>query len=99
MPEGVSKDGKNGKEEKKKESPKKRSGNLARVKVEMLDGSVTELEVDVSSKKKNLIASLSGSLIWHSIRAASRCPEVSIFGSRGNKKTQMTRIKVAYKII
>ncbi|CAF4860189.1 unnamed protein product [Pieris macdunnoughi] len=62
MPEGVTKDGKNGKEEKKKESPKKRSGNLARVKVEMLDGSVTELEVDRKVRGHDLLSKVCDSL-------------------------------------
>ena len=46
MPEGVAKDGKEAKA-KAKESPKRRT-NLAKIKVELLDGSTMELEADVS---------------------------------------------------
>lgn len=53
MPEGVAKEAKAAKEDSKpksKESPKRRpAGNGARVKVELLDGSVMDLEADVSS--------------------------------------------------
>lgn len=50
MPEGVAKEGKEEKARAKKEaSPKRRpSGNLAKIKVELLDGSTMDLEADVS---------------------------------------------------
>ncbi|XP_038218302.1 protein 4.1 homolog isoform X2 [Zerene cesonia] len=57
MPEGVAKDAKDGKDDKKskeKESPKRR-GNLAKVNVELLDGSVMDLEVDRKIRGHELV--------------------------------------------
>lgn len=51
MPEGVAKEAKDDAKGKAKEasSPRRRvAGNIARVKVELLDGSTMELDVDVS---------------------------------------------------
>lgn len=51
MPEGVAKDAREEAKAKAKEaSPRRKpSGNVARVKVELLDGSTMDLEVDVST--------------------------------------------------
>lgn len=50
MPEGVAKEG-DAKGKAKEASPRRRpSGNVARVRVELLDGSIMELDVDVSGK-------------------------------------------------
>lgn len=50
MPEGVAKEAKA-----KEASPRRRpAGNLARVRVELLDGSIMELEVDVSNRVKEV---------------------------------------------
>lgn len=47
MPEGVAKEDAKGKA--KEASPRRRpSGNVVKVKVELLDGSIMELDVDVS---------------------------------------------------
>ncbi|XP_041973336.1 protein 4.1 homolog isoform X2 [Aricia agestis] len=63
MPEGVAKDGKDGKEEKKaKESPKRRPGNLARIKVELLDGSTMDLEADRKIRGHELLSKVCDSL-------------------------------------
>ncbi|CAH2261152.1 jg17187 [Pararge aegeria aegeria] len=66
MPEGVAKDAKGAKEETKaktKESPKRRpSGNLARVKVELLDGSFMDLEADRKIRGHDLLSKVCDSL-------------------------------------
>ncbi|VVC96864.1 unnamed protein product [Leptidea sinapis] len=60
MPEGVAKDAKNGKE-KSKESPKRRS-NQAKVKVELLDGSIMDLVVDRKIRGHDLLSKVCDNL-------------------------------------
>ncbi|XP_052744570.1 protein 4.1 homolog isoform X2 [Bicyclus anynana] len=65
MPEGVAKDAKGAKEEKPKakESPKRRpAGNQARVKVELLDGSVMDLDADRKIRGHDLLSKVCDSL-------------------------------------
>ncbi|XP_047539965.1 protein 4.1 homolog isoform X3 [Vanessa atalanta] len=60
MPEGVAKDGKEAKA-KAKESPKRRT-NLAKIKLELLDGSAMELEADRKIRGHDLLSKVCDSL-------------------------------------